>query len=231
MTSRTELVAHIGQAGAVPANRPIDRARRIVTAATIGSFFGTLAALIWFLGYITLAQMLLAMIPSAVLLLAFVVVWRIPTPSAGDPIPVVARTLATSESPYRRYIKSGSNKGLLVPVVVQPVDGSEAFRSVILLRETVPGHEVPEPEVGTLLALQQVEKGMGELANIGEVTPEQEELRERLVRHPRQLSNRAPALPMRRGTLERQPLQAALEWWGFLVLSVIFVWLYCWVIL
>ena len=146
----------------------------------------------------------------------------------GTPIPVIARTLATAESPYSRYIKKGANKGLLVPVVVQPVEG-EPFRSVILLRETG-GVQVEEPEVGTLMALRQVERGMGELANIDQVTPEQEALRERLARHPRQLSNRAPALPMRRGSLERVPASAAAEWWGALGAGLAVVLAYIWVI-
>lgn len=229
MASHTDLVARIGEAGAIPANRPVDRARRIVTALTIGAFLATIVALLWLLGYLSPAKMMIAAIPSVILLVAFVVVWRVMRDERGsEPIPVIARTLATSESPYSRYIKKGVNKGLLVPVVVQPVEG-EPFRSVILLRETG-GVQVEEPEVGTLLALCQVERGMGELANIDEVTPEQEALRERLARHPRQLSNRAPALPMRRGSLERVPASAAAEWWGSLGAGVAIVFAYIWVI-
>ena len=229
MASHTDLVARIGEAGAVPADRPIDRARRIVTAGTLGAFLGTILALFWLLGYLSPARMVLAAVPSVIMLVAFVVVWRFLDDDArGTPIPVIARTLTTAESPYSRYIKKGANKGLLVPVVVQPVEG-EPFRSVILLRETG-GVQVEEPEVGTLMALRQVERGMGELANIDQVTPEQEALRERLARHPRQLSNRAPALPMRRGSLERVPASAAAEWWGALGAGLAVVLAYIWVI-
>lgn len=229
MASHTDLVARIGEAGAVPADRPIDRARRIVTAGTLGAFLGTILALFWLLGYLSPAGMVLAAVPSVIMLVAFVVVWRFLDDDArGTPIPVIARTLATAESPYSRYIKKGANKGLLVPVVVQPVEG-EPFRSVILLRETG-GVQVEEPEVGTLMALRQVERGMGELANIDQVTPEQEALRERLARHPRQLSNRAPELPMRRGSLERVPTSAAAEWWGALGAGLAVVLAYIWVI-
>ncbi|MCM3906980.1 hypothetical protein [Trueperella bernardiae] len=229
MASHTDLVARIGEAGAVPADRPIDRARRIVTAGTLGAFLGTILALFWLLGHLSPARMVLAAVPSVIMLVAFVVVWRFLDDDArGTPIPVIARTLATAESPYSRYIKKGANKGLLVPVVVQPVEG-EPFRSVILLRETG-GVQVEEPEVGTLMALRQVERGMGELANIDQVTPEQEALRERLARHPRQLSNRAPALPMRRGSLERVPASAAAEWWGALGAGLAVVLAYIWVI-
>lgn len=213
MPSHTDLVARIGEAGALPANRPIDHARRITTGGTIGAFFGTLVALFWLVGRVSIAKTVMLLIPSLVLLAAFVVVWKVMKEErSAESVPVVARTLATSESLYSRYIKTGSNKGLLVPVVVQPVDGSDPFRSVILLRQTG-SYQVREPAVGTLLMLQQVERGMGELANIAQVTPEQEALRERLARHPRQLSNRAPALPMRRGSLERKPASAVLEWW------------------
>lgn len=215
MASHTDLVARIGEAGAIPANRPLDHARRIITAATIGTFFGTLAGILFNMGQLTLGATMLGFIPTVIMVILLVVVWQVlKTPRSGDPVPVIARTLATAESPYLRYVKSGANKGLIVPVVVAPADGSQAFRSVILLRETEPGKQVHDPEVGTLMALQQIEPGMGELANIAEVTPEQIELRDRLMRHPRILSNNAPALPMRRGVLERTPWWAAAQWWG-----------------
>lgn len=224
MTSHTDLVARIGEAGAIPANRSIDHVRRIVTAATVGTFFGTLVGVLVNMGQLTLGTTMVAFIPTALMVIVLVVVWQVvKTPSSGDPVPVIARTLATAESPYLRYVKSGSNKGLLVPVVVAPTDGSEAFRSVILLREIEPGKQVQDPAVGTLMALQQVEPGMGELANIAKVTNEQIELRNRLMRRPRMLSNNAPPLPMRRGVLERTPWWAAAQWWGGMVASALLV--------
>ncbi len=222
MVSHTDLVARIGEAGAIPADRPVDHARRIITAATIGVFFGTLAGVLLNMGELTLGQTMLAFIPTIIMVILLVVVWQvIKTPRSADPVPVIARTLATAESAYTRYVKSGSNKGLLVPVVVAPVDESEAFRSVILLRETERGVQVTDPPVGTLLALQQMEPGMGELANIDEVTEEQIELRDRLLRRPRMLSNNARALPMRRGVLERTPWWAAAQWWGGIAIAAL----------
>lgn len=214
MAKRTELVASIGQAGAIDANRPVDHARRIVTGLAVGSVFGTLFGLVLFLNRLTLGAMVLAALPPVLLGLATLVVWRfVKVPSEGDPVPVVARTLATDESAYSRYLSRGANRGLLVPVVAAPVDGTPAFRSVILIREVRGQGKVQEPEVGTLYALKQVHAGQGELENIEEVTPEQEALMEKLRRHPRTLPNRAPALPVRRGALERTPGWAAAQWW------------------
>ncbi|MDF2419798.1 hypothetical protein [Trueperella pyogenes] len=56
MPSHTDLVARIGEAGALPANRPIDHARRITTGGTIGAFFGTLVALFWLVGRVSIAK-------------------------------------------------------------------------------------------------------------------------------------------------------------------------------
>ncbi|VEI13400.1 hypothetical protein [Trueperella bialowiezensis] len=229
MASHSDLVARIGEAGAVPANRPIDHARRIVTGATVGVFVGTLIGMVMNMAALAHTKIFLAFIPSVIIVIALIVVWKVTKePRAGDPVPVIARTLATAESPYVRYVKSGSNKGLLVPVVVAPVDGSDAFRSVILLRETQPGVQVEDPPVGTLMALQQVEPGMGELANIEQVTPEQADLHDRLIRKPRMLSNTAPTLPMRRAPLERVPWWAAAQWWGAIVggalITILFIW-------
>lgn len=222
MASRTDLVARISEAGAIPASRGIDHARRIVTGATVGVFVGTFAGVLLNMAELTLARTLIALVPTLIMVVLLVVVWQVvKEPRAGEPIPVIARTLATAESAYMRYINNGANKGLLVPVVVAPADGSESFRSVILLRETDPNHRVAEPTVGTLLALQQVEPGMGELANVEAITPEQEELRQRLIRRPRILANNAPALPMRRGTLERKPWWAAAQWWGSIVMGAL----------
>ncbi|MFP7697234.1 hypothetical protein [Trueperella sp. LYQ143] len=215
MASQTDLVARIGEAGTIPANRPIDHARRIVTAMAIGAFLGVLFGFLLFASRLSITAIGISFLPFMLLVIAVVVVWKIPTGHGeGQPIPVIARTLATDESPYARYVRKGANRGLLVPVVVLPVDGGDPFRSVILLRETQSGREVEDPGVGTLIALQQDHPGMGELSNIDRVTPEQVALREKLLRHPRLLSNRAPTLPMRRGALERAPWWAAAQWWG-----------------
>ena len=209
----TRLVHQISMAAAVPANRPIDHLRRIGTGLFMGTCFGTVVTVLfggvdlrggkfWLLLGIMIAMALLFLVP-----------WLI-KPKQAKGIPVVARTLGTDESAFQRYIqRGGKSQGLLVPVIVHPLDGNPNFRSVILLKG-VDAKDPKDPPVGTLLALQQSEPGMGELSNVDEVTPEQSKLIERFRKHPKQLSNEGTILPMRRGTMERTPWWAALQWWG-----------------
>ena len=79
MASHTDLVARIGEAGAIPANRPLDHARRIITAATIGTFFGTLAGILFNMGQLTLGATMLVgavfLIGAALFLLFCTQVW------------------------------------------------------------------------------------------------------------------------------------------------------------
>lgn len=214
MSSHTDLVTRIGEAGAIPANRGIDIARRVLTAMAIGSIFGSLFGIVVYLVELSIIDLAVMLLPLAVYAIILYFVWQVVQPKTnGDPVPVVARTLATSESSYLRYVRSGGNRGLLVPVVAMPVDGNDSFRSVILIRELNQRTEVEDPPAGTLLPLLQVEPGMGELTNIDEVTPEQEALLEKLTKRPRTLSNNAKSLPMRRGPLERKPRSSAIQWW------------------
>lgn len=224
----TNLVSVISDAGAIPANRGIDHARRIISAVTIGFNFGAVLGLLFFVEEMTLNQMLLVLIPFAILLVAMFVVWKVVDPDRDrEGVDAVARVLATDESAQLRQIKAGGNNGLLVPVVAQPVDGSSAFRSVVLFRGSGSGKEITEPTVGSLHALRQVEVGMGELAQVDEVSDEQRELIDRLAKHPRQLSNTAPVLPIRRGPLERKPRWAAVQWWVSLGAAVVAAILFC----
>lgn len=221
MASRTDLVSRIGEAGAIPADRPIDHVRRISTALMTGGIVGSLVGLMIFIRRLTLAKMFIGIIPTLIFIALVVVAWKVLREKrTGDPVPVVARTLATNEPTAVRYVESGANPGLLVPVVAMPTDGSDTFRSVILIRQDGKD-KVEEPPVGTLMALFQDQPGMGELKSADEITPEQEALMERLRKHPRILSNNAPALPLRRGALERTPGWAKLQWWLGVILGAI----------
>lgn len=192
----------------------------MISAATIGFIFGSVLGLLFFINEMSLGQMFLMLIPVAILAFAMFFVWRVIQPKReNEGVDVVARTLATNESAFIRQVKAGADRGLLVPVVAQPVDGSQAFRSVILLRQNNSKEDVAEPEIGTLYPLHQIEAGMGELANVEQVSDEQKALMEKLTKRPRMLSNKAPALPMRRGPLERKPGWAALQWWASIFLA------------
>ncbi|MDO5025262.1 MAG: hypothetical protein Q4E03_01935 [Trueperella sp.] len=213
MPTHTDLVARISEAGAVPADRPADTAQRITAALTLSSAVGVLLGLMIYAARLSIPQTLLSFALPVGLGLIMLVVWRLVRPPQTAAIPVVARTLATTESAQRRYLKSGPNRGLVVPVVVQPVADGAAFRSVVMLQAQNSKTPAAEPPVGTLLMLHQTEAGIGELSGDYPVTPAQEELRDRLLKHPRMLSNNAPALPMRRGVLERKPFRSGLQWW------------------
>ena len=216
--AKVHLVQQISMAAAIPANRPIDHLRRTGTGMFVGVVGGTVATVLFGRIDLTNGKFLILLVAMVVVSLAFLVPWLLKPPVVQG-IPVVARTLGTDETPYQRYVqRGGKNQGLLVPVVVHPLDGSPNFRSVILLKG-VDAKEPQDPPVGMLLALQQTEPGMGELSNVVEVTPEQEKVIERLRKHPKQLANEASILPMRRGTMERSPWWAALQWWGSIALG------------
>ena len=207
------LVQQISLAGTVPADRQLDHLRRIGTGLFVGSVVGTILAVL--LGDLDLShgKFWVVLIIMVIVALVCLLPWAMNYPETRS-IPVVARTLGTDESPEQRYVqRGGAQQGLLVPVVVRPLDGGANFRSIILLRD-VDSAEPKDPAVGTLLALQQNEEGMGELSNVDEVSPAQQKAIDQLYKHPKQLSNDAPILPMRRGTMERHPWWAALQWWG-----------------
>lgn len=216
--AKVNLVQQISMAAAIPANRPIDHLRRMGTGMFTGVCVGTVGTVLFGRIDLTNGRFLILLVAMVAVSLAFLIPWllKLPVPKGT---PVVARTLGTDETPYQRYVqRGGKNQGLLVPVVVHPLDGSSNFRSVILLKG-VDANNPQDPPVGMLLALQQTEPGMGELSNVDEVTPEQEKVVERLRKHPKQLANEAPILPMRRGTMERSPWWAALQWWGTIALG------------
>ncbi len=216
--AKVNLVQQISMAAAIPANRPIDHLRRMGTGMFTGVCVGTVGTVLFGRIDLTNGRFLILLVAMVAVSLAFLIPWLL-KPPVPKGTPVVARTLGTDETPYQRYVqRGGKNQGLLVPVVVHPLDGSPNFRSVILLKG-VDANNPQDPPVGMLLALQQTEPGMGELSNVDEVTPEQEKVVERLRKHPKQLANEAPILPMRRGTMERSPWWAALQWWGTIALG------------
>ncbi|MCF2707042.1 hypothetical protein I6E29_07155 [Arcanobacterium haemolyticum] len=214
MADRMNLVHTAALTGTVPAARPIDHARRISAGLALGLAIGTVAAVMFFDVDLREAR---TWIGGGIVIFAMIAVltpWIVRPRSSSEAILVVARTLGTKESVQSRFVQRGSARtGLLVPVIVKPVDGSTNFRSVILLRDVDPKNP-QDPPVGTLLALQQTEPGMGELENVAEVSDEQRKIIDRLRKHPRELANDASILPMRRGTLEFTPWWAGLEFWA-----------------
>lgn len=219
------LVRATAAVGAIPADRPIDHARRVGTALSLGTVIGTIAAVLFMDVDVTNGRAWIAMAITLVLVAVFLIPWMISPKTHSDPVPVVARTLGTMEEPSQRYVKRGSRSGLLVPVVVRTLDDAADFRSVVMLPD-VDSTDPKDPPVGTLMPLVQTEAGLGELINSAEVTPEQEKLVAQLRKHPRDMPNDAPILPMRRGTLERDPWWAAVQFWfpipvGFIVAAML----------
>lgn len=168
--AKVNLVQQISMAAAIPANRPIDHLRRMGTGMFTGVCVGTVGTVLFGRIDLTNGRFLILLVAMVAVSLAFLIPWLL-KPPVPKGTPVVARTLGTDETPYQRYVqRGGKNQGLLVPVVVHPLDGSSNFRSVILLKG-VDANNPQDPPVGMLLALQQTEPGMGELSNVDEVTP------------------------------------------------------------
>ncbi|MGO1590721.1 MAG: hypothetical protein ACTH1Z_00430 [Ancrocorticia sp.] len=220
MVPSINLVQQISLEGAVPADRNLDHLRRIGTGLFVGSVVGTIGTVLFADLDLTQGNFWVVLVVMIIVALVCLLPWAMHFPPM-KPIPVVARTLGTDESPEQRYVqRGGAQQGLLVPVVVHPLDGSPNFRSIILLRDADPA-EPRDPVVGSLLALQQNEEGMGELSNVETVSAQQQRVIDQLTRHPKQLSNDAPILPMRRGTMERHPWWAGLQWWGSIAAGVL----------
>lgn len=235
-------VQDILREAAVPATRPIDHARRMGTAFALGSVGGTI------LGVLTLKHSfsLHVFVVMLAVLVGFVLVglfpWVLRPRAAGSAVPVVGRVLGTREPIEQRLVKrSGSESGLIVPVVCRPVEGRDGgrsaaggsaggasrassgqdFRAVVVLSGIDPTNPVG-PQVGTLIPLLQTEAGMGELAEIsGEPTEGQRELMARLEARPKSLRNTAPVLPVRRSCLERVPVWAGAQFYGAAFLGAI----------
>ena len=219
--ANTNLVQETVAAGIVPANRPIDHARRIGAALAMGIALGTVGGVLFLDVNVQGSAFFITMGISLILLVVCLIPWLIHPKNTNDPIPVVARTLGTQEPAGMRYVHRGTNRaGLLVPVVARPLDGSPNFRSIVILKD-VNSKNPQDPPVGTLMPLDQTTPGMGELVSSPRVTEEQAALMERLRKHPRELSNAASPLPLRRGPMERTPWWAAAQWWGSIAVGLV----------
>lgn len=205
MTS-TNVVARITSVGLIPANRPHDHVQRIFTGFFFGSFAGAIIAILFFSEGMSLVGYAIPFITAPIIAFLGYALWRaVGGKKTDNSVPVVAKVLGTAESDAERRTRTGS---VVCPVVVRPLEGAD-FRSVIV--STSPTKD-PAKDLapGTIMALRQVEPGVGDLVT-APTTEEQRELMERWAKNPKLVSNRAPALPTRRAPLERQPFSAALE--------------------
>ena len=192
----------------LPANRRRDHVQRIFTGLFFGTFIGSILTILFFSHTMSLFGYAVPFIVAPVVALAGYSLWVAVGGRKNDrAVPVVAKVLGTAESEAERRTRSGD---IVCPVVVRPLDGSD-FRSTIL--STSPTKE-PAKDLapGTILALHQVEPGVGDLLS-APASDEQRDLMERWAKNPKLVSNRAPALPGRRSPLERKPFSAALEFY------------------
>ncbi|MBR5951637.1 MAG: hypothetical protein IKZ87_09450, partial [Actinomycetaceae bacterium] len=231
MAGSGKLVREILREATIPASRPIDHARRIGTAIFLGSIGGVILGIGTLKALPSIQQIALGFVAMLVFMAVCLSPWAVKPRGKGS-VPVVARVLATKEVPGIRRSKGG---GLLVPVVCRPcgVDGTaEAsndeqkgtrdFRAVVAIHNEEAETTI-DPPVGTLLPLLQVVEGMCELVTMpdGQVTAEQVELAAFLEAHPKSMRNKASALPLRRGALERVPAWAGVEFWLTALLGAI----------
>ncbi|WP_216395737.1 hypothetical protein, partial [Arcanobacterium phocae] len=87
--SGTDLILRMSRA-AVPANRPIDTARRISAAIMMGFLFGAVVGMLLFIDEVPLARMVYVLIPAAILGVIVYICWRIWQPPLIEPTAVVA---------------------------------------------------------------------------------------------------------------------------------------------
>ncbi|WP_054952853.1 hypothetical protein [Flaviflexus massiliensis] len=207
--SSTNVVANITGAGFVPADRPQDRIQRIFSGLFIGTLVGSIIVILFFAPNLTIAGLIVPFIVSFAIAAVGYLLWRSVRGKAEDTsVPVVAKVLGTDESVLERTTRS---RGILVPVIVRPLEGAD-FRSVVI---SVSDSKEPPRDIapGTIMALRQVEPGLGELIS-APANDEQRELMERWAKNPKLVSNRAPALPNRRAPLERSPFLSGLEFYA-----------------
>lgn len=206
--SSTNVVANITSVGLIPADRPRDHVQRIFTGIFFGCFIGAILAILFFSDDMSLLGYAIPFILTPIVALIGYALWV----SAGGKkeegsVPVVAKVLGTAESDAERRTRTGD---VVCPVIVRPLEGSD-FRSTI-----VSTSETKEPakdlSPGTIIALHQVEPGVGDLVT-APASDEQRELMARWAKNPKLVSNRAPALKCRRAPLERKPFSAALEFY------------------
>ncbi|MDO5723880.1 MAG: hypothetical protein Q4P33_05725 [Flaviflexus sp.] len=212
--SSTNVVADITSVGMLPAFRPADHVQRIFAGLFFGAFAGSLIGILFFSYGMAPFGYILPFIVAAALLVIGLTLYYLVRDTTDHSIPVVAKVLGTAEHVSNRRLKSG---GIAVPVVVHPLEG-ENFRTIVVAnaKRGEPG-DIP---VGTLLALRQIEPGVGDLYP-AEATEEQREYMRRWADNPRLVKNRAKALPLRRSPLDRRPLLAGIELYGAVLVSAI----------
>lgn len=206
--SSTKVVSNITSVGLLPANRPHDHVQRIFTGIFFGSFIGAIVGILLFSADMSLFGYAVPFIAAPIIALVGYGLWLVMGGKKDDEsIPVVAKVLGTAESDAERRTRTGD---IVCPVIVRPLEGPD-FRSTI-----VSTSDTKEPakdlSPGTILALRQVEPGVGDLVS-APATDEQRELMARWAKNPKFVSNRAPALQCRRTPLERKPFWAALEFY------------------
>lgn len=204
----TPSVREVLRAASAPAKRPIDNIRRVGSGLFVGNCVGTAIGVFIYGG--TINSLRLLVVCAVLLCLSFVFLspWLVRTREAGGK-PVVARALWTQESVESRL----SRWGLRIPVVAKRVDSGQTFRTFLVI-DKVGSADYADPEPGTLYAVRQVREGMGDLARVDSPTPEQMALLERLRKHPKEMSNTAPILP-----IQRSPLSFTPAWSGAVLVS------------
>lgn len=212
--SSTNVVADITSVGMLPAFRPADHVQRIFAGLFFGAFAGSLIGILFFSYGMAPFGYILPFIVAAALLIIGLGLYYLVRDTTDYSVPVVAKVLGTNEHVSNRRLKAG---GVAVPVVVHPLTG-ENFRTIVV--SNAKRGEAPDIPVGTLLALRQIEPGVGDLAP-APATEEQREFMQRWADNPRLVKNRAPALPLRRSPLDRRPLPAGLELYGAALIAAI----------
>ncbi|MDY5155145.1 hypothetical protein [Actinotignum urinale] len=210
--AKTRVVTEIWDKGRVPADRPIDRARRLGVATlwglAIGGGVGPIILPWSFWGAKGIALLVFATIVGIGAMSPWL---RKEERNQAPGVEVVARVLGTDEDSVSRTLKRGRKSVVMLPVVARPVDGGEDFRTVI----AVHGAEqagFQEEHPGALLPLWQVEKGYAEIENVSEVSQAQKELMDFLYKRPKAMKNSAQVLPFKPRVLELVTPKQRKEW-------------------
>lgn len=211
----TNVVAEILSVPQLPANRPYDHVQRIFTGLFLGSFVGSLVALVFFGTQLTMIGYAIPFIAAITILVVGFVAFKVAARGEKDEsIPVVAKVLGTDEPVVSRRLKSGA---LAVPVAVRPLSG-EDFRTIVALNPKGKS-EAEDLAVGTIIALRQIEPEAGDLV-AAPANDAQRQLMDRWASSVKMVSNKAPIKPLRRGALERKGLAASLEFYGGMGLGI-----------
>lgn len=212
----TNVVQEILSVPQLPANRPYERIQRIATGLFFGSFLGSLFALLFFATRLSLLGYAIPFIAAFLILGIGYGLYKATSKDVTDEsIPVVAKVLGTDEAEAHRTMKTGS---VAIPVVVRPLEG-EDFRSIIAVNPKSKGESADLP-VGSILALRQMEPGVGALIP-APANDEQKKLMKDWSKSVKMVSHRAPILPLRHGALDRVGLVPTLEFYGGMTIGIV----------